>query len=104
MDLNDPKQRAKWRAWEKARWEAVERVKAQELAAMTNERAQEIIQGLGAVESWQSRRDWSGLIEQQLGSKSYDNDPPLPELKEQLDPMQRFDGSDLIRKQAHCAE
>jgi len=33
-----------------ARWEAVETVKAQELAAMTEERAWQIIQWLGAVE------------------------------------------------------
>lgn len=48
-----------------ARWEAVETVKAQELAAMTEERAREIIQRLGAVEGWRERLDWSGLIEQQ---------------------------------------
>jgi hypothetical protein len=48
-----------------ARWEAVETVKAQELAALTNERAWEIIQRLGAVEGWRERPDWSGLVEQQ---------------------------------------
>ena len=48
-----------------ARWEAVEIVKAQELAAMTEERAREIIQMLGAVEGWRERPDWSGLVEQQ---------------------------------------
>jgi len=48
-----------------ARWEAVESFKAQELAAMTDERAREIIQTLGAVEGWRERPDWSGLVEQQ---------------------------------------
>ncbi len=49
----------------RARWEAVETVKARELASMTEERAQEIIQSLGAVEGWRERPDWSGLVEQQ---------------------------------------
>ena len=49
-----------------ARWEAVETVKAQELAAMTEERARQIIQSLGAVEGWRERPDWSGLVEQQV--------------------------------------
>ena len=48
-----------------ARWEAVETVKAHELAAMTEERARAIIQMLGAVEGWRERPDWSGLVEQQ---------------------------------------
>ena len=48
-----------------ARWEAVETIKAQELAAMTEERARRIIQSLGAVEGWRERPDWSGLVEQQ---------------------------------------
>ena len=48
-----------------ARWEAVETVKAQELAALTDERALEIIRCLSAVEGWRDRPDWSGLVEQQ---------------------------------------
>jgi hypothetical protein len=48
-----------------ARWEAVETFRAKELAAMTEERAREIIQSLGAVEGWRERPDWSGLVEQQ---------------------------------------
>jgi hypothetical protein len=48
-----------------ARWEAVEVFKAHELAAMTDERARQIIQSLGAVEAWRERPDWSGLVEQQ---------------------------------------
>ena len=48
-----------------ARWEAVEIFKAHELAGMTEERARQIIQSLGAVEGWRERPDWSGLVEQQ---------------------------------------
>lgn len=49
----------------RARWEAVESARAQELAAMTEERAWQIIQSLGAAEAWRERPDWSGLVEQQ---------------------------------------
>lgn len=48
-----------------ARWEAVAAAQAKELAAMTDERAWEIMQNLGAVEPWRERPDWSGLVEQQ---------------------------------------
>lgn len=48
-----------------ARWEAVETFKARELAAMTDERARQIIKSLGAAEGWRERPDWSGLVEQQ---------------------------------------
>jgi hypothetical protein len=48
-----------------ARWEAVETFKAQELAALTEERARQMILSLGAVEAWRDRPDWSGLVEQQ---------------------------------------
>ena len=53
------------RAEYQARWEAVETFRARELAAMTEERACQIIQSLGAVEAWRERSDWSGLVEQQ---------------------------------------
>jgi hypothetical protein len=56
---------ARLRAEYRLRWEAVETFKAQELAAMTDERARQIIQSLGTVEGWRERRDWSGLVEQQ---------------------------------------
>ena len=46
-------------------WEVLEAVRAQELAGMTDERARQIIQSLGAVEVWRDRPDWSGLVEQQ---------------------------------------
>lgn len=48
-----------------ARWDAVAAVKAQELAAMTEERARAIIQSLGAVDAWRAEPNWSGLVEQQ---------------------------------------
>jgi len=55
----------KARAEYHARWEAVETFKAQELAAMTDEQARQIIQRLAAPEGWRERPDWSGLVEQQ---------------------------------------
>ena len=62
---SDPQELNDARAEYHVRWEAVEAVKAQELAAMTEERARQIIQSLGAVEGWRERPDWSGLVEQQ---------------------------------------
>lgn len=54
-----------FRAEYRARWEAVETVKAQELATMTEERAREIILSLASPAGWRADRDWSGLVEQQ---------------------------------------
>jgi hypothetical protein len=54
-----------WREQYRARSEALEIVRAHELAAMTEERAREIIRSLGAVGAWRERADWSGLVEQQ---------------------------------------
>jgi len=65
MDSDDPTLKTRLQSDYHARWAAVEAVKARELAAMTEERAREIIQSLGAVEGWRERRDWSGLVEQQ---------------------------------------
>ena len=49
-----------------ARWEAVETVKAQELAAMTDERAWEIIRTLRPfTKPWRDPFNWMGLVEQQ---------------------------------------
>ena len=45
--------------------EALEIIQAQELAAMDDVRAAEIIRSLGAFEPWRERPDWSGLVEQQ---------------------------------------
>ena len=63
--MQAPENIEKLRAEYHARWEAVERVKAQELAAMTDEQAREIILTLSAPEGWRERSDWSGLVEQQ---------------------------------------
>jgi hypothetical protein len=60
-----PKSREQEQAEYRARWEAVAAFKAQELAAMTEERARQIIQMLGAPQGWRERSDWSGLVEQQ---------------------------------------
>jgi len=65
VNLTPQELREKLRAEYHARWEAVETFKAHELAAMTEERAWQIIQGLAAVEGWRERPDWSGLVEQQ---------------------------------------
>lgn len=62
---SDPLELKEARAEYHARWEAVERFKAHELAGLTEERARQIIQSLGAVEGWRERPDWSGLVEQQ---------------------------------------
>jgi hypothetical protein len=48
-----------------ARWEVVGIVKAHELAALTEERALEIVLSLSAPEGWRADPDWSGLVEQQ---------------------------------------
>lgn len=65
MDSDPLEFREKFQAEYRARWDAVETIKAQELAAMTEERARQIIQSLGAVEAWRERSDWSGLVDQQ---------------------------------------
>jgi hypothetical protein len=62
---SDPLELKDARAEYHARWEAVETFKAHELAGLTEERARQIIQMLGAVEGWRERPDWSGLVEQQ---------------------------------------
>jgi hypothetical protein len=48
-----------------ARWEAVETVRARELATLSEERSRLVIAAIGAVEAWRERPDWSGLVEQQ---------------------------------------
>ena len=45
--------------------EALEIVRAHELAAMDDRRASENINSLAAVDAWRERPDWSGLVEQQ---------------------------------------
>jgi hypothetical protein len=53
------------RAAHAARWEAIAAARAQEIAALTDDRVRDIIQSLGAVDRWRDRDDWSGLVEQQ---------------------------------------
>ncbi|MBI2950194.1 MAG: hypothetical protein HYY23_21385 [Verrucomicrobia bacterium] len=61
MELNEAA-----RAEYYARWEAVETVKAQELAAMTEERAWQIIRSLRPfAEPWRDPSNGMGLVEQQ---------------------------------------
>ena len=61
LELND-----KLRAEYHARWEAVEAFKAQELAAMTDERAREIIRMLRPfAPPWRNPFNGLGLVEQQ---------------------------------------
>ena len=61
-----PHEKEEWRAAYAARMEALERVRAQELAGMTDERAREIMALLVAAETpWRETREWSGLVEQQ---------------------------------------
>lgn len=55
-----------WRAQYRTTSEALEIIRAQELVGMTEERARQIIQSLGAAEYWRDRPDWSGLVEQQM--------------------------------------
>ncbi len=56
----------KARAEYHARWEAVETFKAQELAAMTEERAWQIIRSLRPfTEPWRDPSNGMGLVEQQ---------------------------------------
>ena len=56
----------KARAEYHARWEAVETFKAQELAAMTEERARQIIRSLRPfTEPWRDPLNGMGLVEQQ---------------------------------------
>lgn len=65
MSLDALELRDAWREQYRATSEALEIIRAQELAAMTEERARQIIGSLGAVEAWRDRPDWSGFVEQQ---------------------------------------
>jgi hypothetical protein len=55
-----------WRIAYRATSEALERIRARELAAMTEEEALRQIQSLCVAQPpWRERPDWSGLVEQQ---------------------------------------
>ncbi|HWW87952.1 MAG TPA: hypothetical protein VNZ26_30350 [Vicinamibacterales bacterium] len=61
--FHDKKQ---WQAAYRAATDALERVRARELAAMTDQDARRIMQSLVVAGTpWRERRDWSGLVEQQ---------------------------------------
>lgn len=66
MNSDSEESKAAWRAAYFARTEALETVRAQELAAMTDEEALKQIESLCVPEEpWRERPDWSGLVEQQ---------------------------------------
>jgi hypothetical protein len=59
-------EKTEWRRWNRERWEAVETFKARELAAMTDERARQIISQLRLfAPSPKDARNGMGLVEQQ---------------------------------------
>jgi len=61
-----PLDKEQWRNNYRQTSEALERIRAQELAAMTDERAKEIMDSLCVCETpWRECDDWSGLVEQQ---------------------------------------
>ena len=63
MDLIDDRNR--WAGYE-ATVQALERIRARELAAMTDEEALRKIMSLAVSETpWRERPEWSGLVEQQ---------------------------------------
>lgn len=45
--------------------EALERIRAEELAAMTDEDALRCIESLSTIEPWRDQPHWSGLVDQQ---------------------------------------
>jgi hypothetical protein len=64
--MNMPRDNYQWRAQYRATFEELERLRVQQLAAMTDAEALRIIHSLCvAEEPWRERRDWSGLVEQQ---------------------------------------
>jgi hypothetical protein len=64
--MNPILDKEKWRAEYRARNEVLERVRAHELAAMTDEEARRIMKLLRVCETpWRPRPDWSGFVEQQ---------------------------------------
>jgi hypothetical protein len=66
MDLTTEAGRAAWREWERERWEAVETMKAKELAAMSDEQAWQIIQRLIPFDAVPPKNsNGQGLVQQQ---------------------------------------
>jgi hypothetical protein len=64
--MNPIRDKEQWRIAYRATSEALERIRTQELAAMTDEQALRQIESLCVSEPpWRERPDWSGLVEQQ---------------------------------------
>jgi hypothetical protein len=61
-----PRDKKQWQAQYRATVEALETIRARELANMTEEQALRQINSLSTAEPpWRERPDWSGLVEQQ---------------------------------------
>jgi hypothetical protein len=66
VTMNKPRDKQQWQAAYRATAEALERIRAVELAALTDEQALQQIQSLSVAQTpWRPRPDWSGLVEQQ---------------------------------------
>ena len=66
MSTMTQEQITEWREWNRASWEAVETFKAQELAAMTEDRARQIIERLRLFAPAPANPfNGMGLVEQQ---------------------------------------
>jgi hypothetical protein len=64
--MNVPLDKEEWKKDYRATTEALERIQAAELMAMTDEEALRRITSLSVVGLvWRERPDWSGLVEQQ---------------------------------------
>jgi len=65
-DGMNPQDKKKWQAEYYAKWEALETIRARELAALTDEEAFRIMKTLNVPGTpCRERPDWSGLVEQQ---------------------------------------
>jgi hypothetical protein len=66
MNPMTPHEKRRWREWYRRSSEALERIRLEELAQMTDEDALRRIKSLKvAGTGWRERPDWSGLVEQQ---------------------------------------
>ena len=64
--MHPASEKKQWQARYRATVEALERIRARELAAMTDEEAWRRIQLLSVPgPAWRERSDWSGLVEMQ---------------------------------------
>jgi hypothetical protein len=64
--MHPPSDKQRWLAEYRATSEVLERIRAQDLASMTDEEAYRRIMSLSVIgPAWRERPDWSGLVEQQ---------------------------------------